>query len=130
MIAEYAVGSKKLSQMILELIAQGLGLEKGYFAGKLSDGHTLVVNHYPKCPDPSLTIGLKEHHDPTVLTTIQQNVCGLHLFVNGKWLAVDPLPNAIFVINGYQLEVYISPFNPKPFFLKLNLKPNFYEDIN
>lgn len=116
--------------MILELIAQGLGLEKGYFAGKLSDGHTLVVNHYPKCPDPSLTIGLKEHHDPTVLTTIQQNVCGLHLFVNGKWLAVDPLPNAIFVINGYQLEVYISPFNPKPFFLKLNLKPNFYEDIN
>lgn len=102
-----------MSEKILELIAEGIGMEKGYFAGngKLSDGESIIViNHHPKCPDPSLTIGLKQHNDPTLLTMIQQdnNVYGLQIYKHGKWIAVKPLPNAFLVLNGQQLEVYIN----------------------
>jgi isopenicillin N synthase-like dioxygenase len=43
----------KLSQTLLELIAEGLGLDSGFFSGDLSRGNTqLNVNYYPPCPDP------------------------------------------------------------------------------
>jgi isopenicillin N synthase-like dioxygenase len=97
----------KLASGILELIAEGLGLESGYFGGKLSENAFLSVNRYPPCPDPSLTLGLPKHCDPNLITILLQgDVCGLQVFKDGEWIGVGPVPNA-FVINiGYQLQVY------------------------
>lgn len=105
-IKEYCVEAKKLGSRILELISEGLGLGNEYFNGSLSEVAHLSVNHYPPCPDPSLTLGLARHCDPGLITILHQDVYGLQVFKDGEWIGVDPLPHA-FVINiGYQLQVF------------------------
>ena len=67
----------------------------------------MAVNFYPPCPEPELTYGLPAHTDPNALTILLQDlmVPGLQVLKDGKWVAVDPHPDA-FVINiGDQLQV-------------------------
>ncbi|EHA8591893.1 putative Flavanone 3-dioxygenase 2 [Cocos nucifera] len=66
----------------------------------------MAINYYPQCPEPELTYGLQAHTDPNALTILlqDQNVAGLQVLKDGKWIRVDPHPNA-FVINiGDQLQ--------------------------
>jgi len=68
----------------------------------------MAVNFYPPCPEPELTYGLPAHTDPNALTILLQDlsVAGLQVLLkDGKWVAVNPHPDA-FVINiGDQLQV-------------------------
>lgn len=99
----------KLVPRILELICEGLGLESGYFEGKLGEVTSLSVNHYPPCPDPSLALGLSKHCDPNLITILlQDDVCGLQIFKDNEWIGVDPVPNAFVVNIGYQLQVHLD----------------------
>lgn len=102
----YSAQIRKLSFWLLDLIAEGLGLESGYFRGELSQAQFISVNHYPPCPDPSLTLGLPKHCDPNVITLLLQGEAqGLQVLEDGQWLAVEPLPNALFVNIGYMLQI-------------------------
>lgn len=105
-VATYLKEIGRLSGRILDLICEGLGLEAGYLE-ELSQVQLLVGNHYPPCPDPSLTLGLLKHCDPSLITILLQdgNVCGLQVMNNGKWIGVAPLPHALIVNVGNQLEV-------------------------
>ncbi|KAJ4726868.1 Hyoscyamine 6-dioxygenase [Melia azedarach] len=105
-VGAYTIEVKKLGSIILELISKGLGLDSGYFRGKLSEYISLSVNYYPPCPDPSLTLGIAKHCDPNIITILLQgDVSGLQVFKDEEWIAVEPLPNA-FVINfGYALQI-------------------------
>ncbi|OMO78460.1 Oxoglutarate/iron-dependent dioxygenase [Corchorus capsularis] len=106
-VAAYSIEAKKLGLRILELLCQGLGIDTNYFQGKLSEYVQMVVNYYPPCPDPSLTIpGLPKHSDIGILTILfQGDVCGLQLFKDGEWLNADPLPNALVVNIAYLFQV-------------------------
>lgn len=100
---------RKLSLRILELICEGLGLEHGYFGEDLTGAQLLSINHYPKCPDPSFTLGLQKHADPSLITVLSQgSVNGLQVFKDGQWLGVEPVPHAFVVNIGHQLKVAIS----------------------
>ncbi|KAJ1417492.1 Oxoglutarate/iron-dependent dioxygenase [Sesbania bispinosa] len=100
---------KELASRILSLISEGLGLKSGYFDNDLTGSMDLSVNHYPPCPEPSLTLGITKHSDPNLITILlQDDTCGLQVFKDGEWIAVEALPHA-FVINiGYQLQVNFS----------------------
>ncbi|XP_020231529.1 protein DOWNY MILDEW RESISTANCE 6-like [Cajanus cajan] len=101
-----SVEVKKLASRILSLISEGLGLECGYFENDLAGSVTLSINHYPPCPDPSLTLGIVKHSDPNLITILlQDDVCGLQVFKDGKWIAVQPIPNAFVVNIGHQLQI-------------------------
>ncbi|OMP09752.1 Oxoglutarate/iron-dependent dioxygenase [Corchorus olitorius] len=105
-VAAYSIEAKKLGSRILELISQGLGIEPGYFEGKLSESLLISVNHYPPCPEPSLTLGLPKHCDPNLITILHQgDVKGLQVFKNGEWIGVEPLHNALVVNIGCQLQI-------------------------
>jgi len=106
-VGAYATEVKKLAATILELLCEGLGLESGHFGGKLSEIPSLLVNHYPPCPDPSLTLGVSEHCDPNLITILQQDsdVFGLQVLKNGEWIGVEPISNAFVVNMGYQMQV-------------------------
>ncbi|KAJ0037666.1 hypothetical protein Pint_22874 [Pistacia integerrima] len=106
---EYAKEIGALMIRLLSLISQSLGLEKECLQKRLGENPSLKLqaNYYPPCPEPELTLGLGSHTDVDALTILFQSegVSGLQVIKNGKWVAVDPVPNA-FVINlGDQIQV-------------------------
>lgn len=105
-VRKYSTQVKKLSSRILELICEGLELDPRYLEGELGKVQFMAVNHYPPCPDPSLTLGIVPHCDPNLLTVLlQEDVYGLQVLKDGQWIGVEPLPNA-FVINiGSTLQI-------------------------
>ncbi|KAK8346859.1 hypothetical protein V6Z11_A07G246400 [Gossypium hirsutum] len=105
-VAAFSIEAKKLGLRILELFSEGLGLESGYFGDKLSESLHLFVNHYPPCPDPSLTLGITKHCDSILLTILHQgDVNGLQIFNSEEWIGVEPLHNAFVVNIGNQLQI-------------------------
>ncbi|VAH67336.1 unnamed protein product [Triticum turgidum subsp. durum] len=106
-LAEYSAAVHELAQTLLRLIAEGLGLDGGFFAGDLSGGSTQMnVNYYPPCPDPSLTLGLLPHCDRHLLTVLSQgDVAGLQARHGGGWLLVRPIPGSFVVNLGHQMEI-------------------------
>ncbi|OVA04191.1 Oxoglutarate/iron-dependent dioxygenase [Macleaya cordata] len=107
-----AAYSKEITDLICRLwglISEGLGLETNYLQTRLhgSSKFCQTVNFYPPCPDPELTMGVPVHTDIGVITILQQvqGVSGLQVIKDGKWLAVDPLPDAFIVNVADQLEV-------------------------
>ncbi|CAL5432705.1 unnamed protein product [Camellia sinensis] len=104
-VGTYSAEVRKLSLRILDLICEGMGIEMGYFADELSKSQSLVINHYPPCPNPSLVLGVGGHCDPNLITILQQDVYGLQIFKGEQWVGVESLPHA-FVINiANQLEM-------------------------
>uniref|UniRef100_A0A7C9AMP4 6-beta-hydroxyhyoscyamine epoxidase n=1 Tax=Opuntia streptacantha TaxID=393608 RepID=A0A7C9AMP4_OPUST len=105
-VGEYTVKVRELGSRILELICEGLGLEQGFFAKELSQGQVMAVHHYPPCPDPSLTLGTRQHYDPGLITILLQgNVSGLQVLRNGEWIGVEAIPDAFVVNIGQQLQI-------------------------
>ncbi|KAF8401868.1 hypothetical protein HHK36_012817 [Tetracentron sinense] len=105
-VATYSVEMRKLGSRLLDLIGEGLGLESGYFGDELSSEELLMINNYPACPDPSLTLGLPKHSDPNLITLLlQEDVYGLQVFKDGQWIGIEPLPNAFVVNLGHQLQI-------------------------
>ncbi|KAK1356696.1 hyoscyamine 6-dioxygenase-like [Heracleum sosnowskyi] len=105
-VSIYLSEISKLGTMILDLICKGLGLEVGYF-NRLGEVELLSANSYPPCPDPSLTLGLLRHHDPSIITILYQgNVPGLQVMKDRNWITVGAMPNAFVVNIGNQLEIF------------------------
>ncbi|CAL5379501.1 unnamed protein product [Camellia sinensis] len=102
-VSKYLVEVKELSLRILELISRGLGLEPGFFK-ESSQLQLMLANYYPPCPDPSLTLGILRHCDPSIITILLQDVPGLQVVKDGQWVGVDALPSAFVVNIGNQLE--------------------------
>lgn len=73
----------------------------------LRDGSQLmIVNFYPPCPEPDLTLGMPPHSDYGFLTLLlQDEVEGLQIQYKDKWVTVESIPNAFVVNVGDHLEV-------------------------
>ncbi|XP_039039405.1 hyoscyamine 6-dioxygenase-like [Hibiscus syriacus] len=106
-VGAYSVELWKLSCRILELICEGLGLNINYFSSNdLSQVPKILINHYPPCPEPSLTLGLFKHRDPTIITILLQgHINGLQVLKDGRWIGIEPLPHAFVVNIGFLLQV-------------------------
>ncbi|KAJ8774520.1 hypothetical protein K2173_016966 [Erythroxylum novogranatense] len=105
--SKYCTEVREFGFRVQELISESLGLEKDYIKKVLRDqGQHMAVNFYPPCPEPELTYGLPGHTDPNALTILLQDaqVAGLQVLKDGKWLAVNPHPNAFVVNIGDQLQ--------------------------
>ncbi|KAK4416657.1 Gibberellin 20 oxidase 2 [Sesamum alatum] len=97
---KYCEEMKKLSLVIMELLAISLGVERLHFREFFEDGSSIMrLNNYPPCKEAGLTLGTGPHCDPSSLTILHQdNVGGLEIFLDDKWIAIPPLPNS-FVVN-------------------------------
>lgn len=103
---EYVAELRNLAEKILEMVCEGLGLATNHFSGGLSGNPVLLVNHYPPCPNPSLTLGLAKHRDPSLITILlQEEINGLQVFKDDEWIRVEPLPHALVVNVGYVLQI-------------------------
>ncbi|CAN8246602.1 unnamed protein product [Cochlearia groenlandica] len=105
--SEYATSVRALVLRLLEAISESLGLEKNHISNLLGKhAQHMAFNYYPPCPEPELTFGLPGHKDPTVITVLlQDQVSGLQVFKDNKWVAVYPIPNTFIVNIGDQMQV-------------------------
>lgn len=109
---EYIAQVIKLAEKLSDLMCENLGLEKGYikeaFSGEKGPAVGTKVAKYPKCPQPRLVRGLREHTDAGGIILLLQDdqVPGLEFFKDGKWVEIPPTKNnAIFVNTGDQIEI-------------------------
>ncbi|KAM3754050.1 hypothetical protein ACB098_03G138800 [Castanea mollissima] len=106
---EYAREIGALMDKLLSLMSQGLGLEKDCLKRKIGERPAIYTqaNYYPPCPDPELTMGLQAHNDISALVVLLQmeGVSGLQVVIDGKWVAVEPVPDAFVVNIADQIEV-------------------------
>ncbi|WMV16630.1 hypothetical protein MTR67_010015 [Solanum verrucosum] len=108
---KYSEKLMDLACKLLEVLSEAMGLEKEALTKACVDmDQKVVVNFYPKCPEPDLTLGLKRHTDPgTITLLLQDQVGGLQATKdNGKtWITVQPVEGA-FVVNLGDHGHYLS----------------------
>ncbi|CAK9257378.1 unnamed protein product [Sphagnum jensenii] len=100
-VLEYTAAMGKLAQRILSILAAGLGVNRNQFNRYFREESTSVlrINHYPPCPHPDKIEGLDEHRDPTLITILHQDdVGGLQILKDGKWVGIQPNPKT-FIVN-------------------------------
>nr|AUM57430.1 flavonol synthase [Camellia fraterna] len=106
---EYNVEILRTTNQILELLSEGLGLDGKVLNSSLGGDEIefeMKINMYPPCAQPQLALGVEPHTDMSALTILVPNdVPGLQVWKDGNWVAVNYLPNALFVHVGDQLEV-------------------------
>ncbi|XP_010428810.1 PREDICTED: 1-aminocyclopropane-1-carboxylate oxidase 5-like [Camelina sativa] len=115
-MGEYREEVRKLASKMMEVMDENLGLPKGYikkaFNEGMEDGEETAffgtkVSHYPPCPHPERVNGLRAHTDAggVVLLFQDDEYDGLQVLKDGEWIDVQPLPNAIVINTGDQIEV-------------------------
>ncbi|EOY13121.1 2-oxoglutarate and Fe(II)-dependent oxygenase superfamily protein isoform 1 [Theobroma cacao] len=107
LVADYSDEMKVLAQRLFGLISQSLGLKASCIEDAIGEFYqNITASYYPPCPQPELTLGLQSHSDMGAITLlIQDDVGGLQVLKDGKWLTVHPLPNAILVLLADQTEI-------------------------
>ncbi|KAL3329636.1 hypothetical protein AABB24_033804 [Solanum stoloniferum] len=107
---EYCEKVREVTKVLFGGISQGLGLEECYLEKTLemkSGFQLFIANYYPCCPQPELALGMPPHSDHGLLTLIIQNqVGGLQVQHQGKWIHVNALPNSLLVNTGDHLEIF------------------------
>jgi len=95
---------------IMSAIVESLGLPTNKYIvenGFSDEGNqVMVLNYYPACPEPELTLGIPPHSDYGCVTILfQDSVGGFQLQHDGEWKSVQPLPNSFIVNIGDQTEI-------------------------
>ncbi|KAA8536407.1 hypothetical protein F0562_028885 [Nyssa sinensis] len=107
--SEFCKRIRKLVRELLKATSENLGLENCYIEKTmdLDSGFQLfAANLYPPCPQPEHAIGIPPHSDHGLLTFLAQNeIGGLQVQHNGKWVNVYIPPNSFFVNIADQLEI-------------------------
>lgn len=95
---------------IMSAVVESLGLlcnkyivENGF---RDEGSQVMVLNYYPACPEPELTLGIPPHTDYGCITILSQDsVGGFQLRHDDQWKAVRPLPNSFIVNIGDHIEI-------------------------
>lgn len=93
-------------------MAKNLGLDPEILTEKTKEGiQSVRINYYPPCPEADKVLGFSPHSDGDLITLVLQvnQVQGLQIKKNGKWVPVKPLPDAFIVNVGDAFEVILTP---------------------
>ncbi|KAL1224154.1 Protein SRG1 [Cardamine amara subsp. amara] len=106
----YSVGVKSVAKILIANMARALEIkpeEMEKLVDDVDSMQSMRMNYYPPCPQPDQVIGLTPHSDAVGLTILMQvnEVEGLQIKKDGKWVPVKPLPNAFVVNIGDVLEI-------------------------
>nr|AUS89380.1 gibberellin 2-oxidase 7 [Sesuvium portulacastrum] len=110
-VKQFATTVSELAHKLANILAEKLGHDQSTFFAEncLPNTCYLRMNRYPPCPNYSQVFGLMPHTDSDFLTLLYQDqVGGLQLVKDGKWIAVKPNPEALIVNIGdlFQLQAW------------------------
>ncbi|XP_052202651.1 gibberellin 2-beta-dioxygenase 8-like [Diospyros lotus] len=99
---QFATTVSELAQTLAEILAEDLGHKSTFFKENCVPSTCyLRMNRYPPCPMSSEVFGLIPHTDSDFLTILHQDeIGGLQLVKDGKWIAVKPRPEALIINIG------------------------------
>ncbi|XP_010245069.1 PREDICTED: naringenin,2-oxoglutarate 3-dioxygenase-like [Nelumbo nucifera] len=107
----YSEKMMDLACRLLEVLSEAMGLGKDELSKACVEmEQKIIVNFYPKCPQPDLTLGVQRHTDPgTITILLQDQVGGLQATRDGgkTWITVQPIEGA-FVVNLGDHGHYLS----------------------
>ncbi|XP_021722456.1 protein SRG1-like [Chenopodium quinoa] len=107
----YSIQLPNLDMKLLDCMSKALKIDTERMTEMFGDHkgahQSLRMNYYPPCPQPEKVIGLTPHSDAVALTILLQfnEVEGLQIQKDGKWVPINPLPNAFVVNIGDILEI-------------------------
>ncbi|KAM1293752.1 hypothetical protein ACFX2H_013764 [Malus domestica] len=106
-VVAWDLHATKVADDVLELLSEGLGLERRRFKESTFSEQRLLVGHcYPYCPQPDRTVGIKAHTDGSILTVLLRNhVPGLQVKHENEWLDVEPVPGGLIINAGDMLQI-------------------------
>ncbi|CAN1195504.1 1-aminocyclopropane-1-carboxylate oxidase homolog 4 [Linum perenne] len=106
-IIEWSETSKRVGELLMELLCEGLGLNSNALKEKrFNESRVMVGHYYPYCPQPDLTLGIASHTDPGALTLLlQDEVGGLQVKSGENWVDVIPVRGALVVNIGDLLQI-------------------------
>jgi isopenicillin N synthase-like dioxygenase len=96
-----------VGQLVLRGIAAGLGLGQGYFLERYTHDPTVLfrIFNYPPATTGADELGVGEHTDYGLLTLLEQDdVGGLEIWHEDRWIPVPPVPNSFVCNVGDMLE--------------------------
>ncbi|EOA38156.1 hypothetical protein CARUB_v10009631mg [Capsella rubella] len=113
-VEEYMKEIKEVSCKLLEMMAEGLGIEPRDTLSKMlreeKSDSCLRLNHYPTAEEEAekmVKVGFGEHTDPQIISVLRSNnTAGLQICVkDGSWVAVPPDHSSFFINVGDALQV-------------------------
>lgn len=106
---EYSKYVREVADELFRSFSIGLGLKESAFrdaVGGEDVQYMMKINYYPPCPRPDLALGVPAHTDLSSLTILVPNeVPGLQVFQEDRWIDVQYIPNALVIHIGDQLQV-------------------------
>lgn len=112
---QFAITVAGLAQKLAGILAEKLGQKSTFFKENcLPSTCYLRMNRYPPCPFYSGVHGLMPHTDSDFFTILHQDeVGGLQLVKDGKWISVKPNPEALIINIGDLFQVCFFYFDMK-----------------
>ncbi|KAL5972765.1 Gibberellin 2-beta-dioxygenase 8 [Asimina triloba] len=99
---EFAAAVSDLANNLAEILAENMGQKSIFFMENCSPNTCyLRLNRYPPCPISPDVYGLMPHTDSDFITILYQDqVGGLQLLKDGKWITVKPNPETLIINIG------------------------------
>ncbi|XP_044474238.1 gibberellin 2-beta-dioxygenase 8-like [Mangifera indica] len=107
-IGLFATKAASLAQRLAEYLANNLGAKSSYFRDNCLPSSSYVrMNRYPPCPLSFEVYGLMPHTDSDFLTILYQDqVGGLQLRKDGRWLGIKPNPEVLIINIGDLFQAF------------------------
>ncbi|KXG19500.1 hypothetical protein SORBI_3010G068200 [Sorghum bicolor] len=107
-VDRYSSEAAKLVSCLLKFLAVDMGVEPESFLEIFrGQPQSMRMTYYPPCKQASKVVGLSPHTDRMGLTLLLQanDVQGLQIRKDGKWVAINALDGAFIVNVGDTLEI-------------------------
>ncbi|KAF9607126.1 hypothetical protein IFM89_032242 [Coptis chinensis] len=105
---KYSTELQKVAMCLTGMMAKNLGLESDLLMKPFENCiQSVRLNYYPPCPHAKKVLGLTPHSDATGLTLLVQvnEVNGLHIKKDEKWVPIKPILGAFIVNIGDAIEI-------------------------
>ncbi|CAK7356191.1 unnamed protein product [Dovyalis caffra] len=104
---KYSSELQRVAISLLRSMAVNLGVDSEELASLHKDVQGVRMNYYPHCTQADKVMGLTPHSDATGLTMLLQvnEVRGLQIKKNDKWVPIKPIPGAFIVNVGDIIEI-------------------------